>query len=211
MCSTCFPRLGLCRPKRLRFPHAGSLREERVPLLRRYYQRATDFLPPVPQRLIAPRLAPPQTPLFLFALRRTGAPPKPGVGDPVSPAGTSLRKRWDLPSSWGAPIVQFAHVPHRRLRRTADFRPLRCRDMAPWSSNGKGSCRRVFRRLNSMAFGLAIYASQCGLPRPYAKLASGRWSQRLPDGLSTRKVPLKGFRSASYISSSLPKLLGAIE
>jgi hypothetical protein len=34
--------------------------------------------------------------------------------------------------------------------------------------------------------------------------------QALPDGLSTRKVPLKGFGFASYISSSFPKLLAAI-
>lgn len=27
-----------------------------------------------------------------------------------------------------------------------------------------------------MAFGLAVYASQCGLPTPHARLASGRWS-----------------------------------
>ena len=31
-------------------------------------------------------------------------------------------------------------------------------------------------KLNSMAFGLAVYASQCGLPTPHARLASGRWS-----------------------------------
>jgi len=30
--------------------------------------------------------------------------------------------------------------------------------------------------------------------------------QALPDGLSTHKIPLRGFRSASYISSSSPKL-----
>ena len=30
--------------------------------------------------------------------------------------------------------------------------------------------------------------------------------QALPDGLSTRKVPMKGFRVASYISSPFPKL-----
>ena len=28
---------------------------------------------------------------------------------------------------------------------------------------------------------------------------------------STRKVPMKGFKSASYISSSFPKLLGAMD
>ena len=32
--------------------------------------------------------------------------------------------------------------------------------------------------------------------------------QALPDGLSTRRVPMKGFKVASYISSPFPKLLG---
>ena len=50
------------------------------------------------------RLAVPQRSLVLFALRWTSAPPKPGVGDPVTPAGISLRRRQDLPSSWGTPI-----------------------------------------------------------------------------------------------------------
>ena len=34
--------------------------------------------------------------------------------------------------------------------------------------------------------------------------------QALPDGLSTRRIPMKGFRFVSYISSPFPKLLGAI-
>jgi hypothetical protein len=64
-----------------------------------------------PAALRCLRLAVPQRPLVLFAPRRTSAPPKPGVGDPVSPAGTSLRKRQDLPSSWRTPIVRL-HMFH---------------------------------------------------------------------------------------------------
>ena len=64
-----------------------------------------------PAALRCLRLAVPQCPLVLFALRRTSVPPKPGVGDPVSPAGTSLRKRQDLPSSWRTPIVRL-HMFH---------------------------------------------------------------------------------------------------
>jgi len=56
-----------------------------------------------------------------------------------------------------------------------------------------------------MAFGLAVYASQCGLPRPTQDSLPVA-GQALPDGLSTRKVPMKGFKFASYISSSFPKL-----
>jgi hypothetical protein len=60
-----------------------------------------------------------------------------------------------------------------------------------------------------MAFGLAVYASQCRLPDPTQDSLPAA-GQALPDGLFTRKVPMKGFRFASYISSSFPKLLVAI-
>ena len=75
-----------------------------------------------PAALRCLRLAVPQRPLVLFAPRRTSAPPKPGVGDPVSPAGTLLRKRQDLPSSWRTPIVRL-HMFHTDAGRTADTRP----------------------------------------------------------------------------------------
>ena len=35
--------------------------------------------------------------------------------------------------------------------------------------------------------------------------------QALLDGLSTRRVPLKGFKVVDYISFPFPKLLGAID
>jgi hypothetical protein len=110
------------------------------------------------------RLAVPQRPLVLFALRRTSAPPKPGVGDPVSPPGTSLRKRQDLPSSWGTPIVRL-HMFHTDAGRTADTRPLRCCGMALGHRTAKAPARGL-SKLHSMAFGLAVYASRCELPRP---------------------------------------------
>ena len=56
-----------------------------------------------------------------------------------------------------------------------------------------------------MCRGNDVCASQCGLPRPTQDSLPAA-GQALPDGLSTRKVPMKGFRAASYISSSLPKL-----
>ena len=49
-------------------------------------------------------MAVPQCSLVLFAPRRTSAPSRPGVGDPVAPAGIALRKRQDLPSSWRTPM-----------------------------------------------------------------------------------------------------------
>src|SRR3954464_13238357 len=52
-----------------------------------------------------------------------------------------------------------------------------------------------------MAFGLAVYASPCGLPRFDARLASSRWSDATGRA-STRRVPTKGFRGV--IATSLP-------
>ena len=83
------------------------------------------------------------------------------------------RRRQDLPSSWGTPIV--------RLRmffdadRTACTRPVRSSNMAPAGRTTKAPAKGL-STLNSMAFGLAVYASQHGLPRHHARLASGRWS-----------------------------------
>ena len=56
-----------------------------------------------------------------------------------------------------------------------------------------------------MAFGLAVYASPGSLPHHDARLAASCWSGLL-DGLSTRKVPMKGFKVVDYISFSFPKL-----
>src|SRR5580704_19199091 len=57
-----------------------------------------------PAALRCLRLAVPPRSLVLFAPQRTSAPLKPGVGSPVSPAGISLRRRQDLPSSWRTPM-----------------------------------------------------------------------------------------------------------
>src|SRR5205085_128322 len=76
--------------------------------------------------------------------------------------------------------------------------------------------------LNSMAFGLAVYASQCGSPTPYARLASGRWSgatgrafhpqdsaERFPSCFLTSHPPFPSFLSQShppkeYVTSAQP-------
>jgi len=118
-------------------------------------------------------LAIPPRSLVLFAPRRTSAPPKPGVVIPVSPAGISLRKRQDLASSWGTPSVRSPCSVD--AGRTAGTRPLRCSSVAPGDRTAKAPAKGL-STLNSMAFGLAVYAPQCGLPTPHARLASGRWS-----------------------------------
>ena len=59
--------------------------------------------------------------------------------------------------------------------RTARTRPSRCGSVAPGRSTAKAPAKGL-SRLNSMAFGLAVYASPDGLATHDARLASGRWS-----------------------------------
>src|SRR4051812_4539969 len=51
------------------------------------------------------RLAVPQRSLVLFAPRQTSALQGPGVGHPVL-RPIPLRRRQELPSSWGTPIIR---------------------------------------------------------------------------------------------------------
>ena len=87
--------------------------------------------------------------------------------------GFSLRRRQDLASSWGISIVHSRMFSRRR--QDGCTRPLRCSRVAPGMRKAKAPTKGL-STLNSMAFGLAVYASQCGLPTPHARLASGRWS-----------------------------------
>jgi hypothetical protein len=59
--------------------------------------------------------------------------------------------------------------------RTACTRPLWCSGVALGFCNAKAPTKGL-STLNSMAFGLAVDASQCGLLQPHARLASGCWS-----------------------------------
>jgi hypothetical protein len=56
-----------------------------------------------------------------------------------------------------------------------------------------------------MASEFAVYASQCRLPDPTQDSLPGA-GQALLDGLSTRRVPMKGFKLTSCSLSSFPKL-----
>ncbi len=116
----------VCRPT-LRFPPQGP--PERVPLLQRYYQSVTTSCRPS-RRTSLPSFGGTSVALVVFAPRRTSAPPRPGVGHPVSPAGISPRKRQDLPSSWGTTIVRLRMFPSD-AGRTACTRPLQCSSVAP--------------------------------------------------------------------------------
>ncbi len=175
--------------------------------LPQYYQDATTSCRPS-RRTSFPSLGGTSVTLVAFAPRRTSAPSRPGVVNPVSPAGILPRKRQELPSSWGTPIVRL-HMFQSDSGRIACTRPLRCSSVALGTTKAKAPTKGL-SKLNSMAFGLAVYASQDGLPRHHARLASGRWS-----GATGRAFHPQGsyerFQSCFLTSHSpFPSLLGAI-
>jgi len=209
MCSACFPRSS--RRPTLRFPPQGPPR--RVPLLHRYYQSATTSCRPS-RRASLPSLG--GTSVCTRCVRsladechRQGLE----LVSPVSPAGISLRRRQDLASSWGISIVHSRMFSRRR--QDGCTRPLRCSRVAPGMRKAEAPTKGL-STLNSMAFGLAVYASQCGLPTPHARLTSGRWSgatgrafnpqdsaERFPSCFLTSHPPFPSFLSQSHPPRSL--------
>ena len=112
-----------------------------VPRLHRYYEgAATSYRPS--RRASLPWLGGTSAPLVAFAPQRTSAPPRPGVGHPVAPAGILPRKREGSPKFLGNPHCPFAHV----LRRRQNCLPQTNTEQqhGPRWANNKGSCERSF-------------------------------------------------------------------
>ena len=141
--------------------------------LRRYYQ---DTMTPCrhPTSLRFPRLAVPRL-HSLFSL----------LGGRVRRQSLELVTRYlrpgirrganrVLPSSWGTTIVRL-HMFQSDAGRTACTRPY---SAAAWPLviERQRLPRLGLSTLNSMASGLAVYASQCGLLQHHARLASSCWS-----------------------------------
>ena len=80
-------------------------------------------------------------------------------------------KRQDLLRSWGTPIVL---LPCSPTPVGPTHQAMRCVGAAPAVSTTKAPAF-VLSRLNHTASALAVYASQAGLPRHHARLASGCW------------------------------------
>ncbi len=122
----------------------------------------------------------------------------PGISSRVSP-----RKRQDLPSSWGTRLS--VCTCSGDAGRTARTRPVHSAAAWPPVYEQRRLPRKVFRRSIAWLSDSLCTLRSAGYPRPtqHSLPAAG---QALPDGLSTRMVPLKGFRVGNYISSSFPKL-----
>ena len=80
-----------------------------VPRLHQYYEGATTSSCPS-RRTSFPSFGSTSVALVAFAPRRTSAPSRPGVGNPVSPPGSLPRKRARSPKFLGNLDCPFAHV-----------------------------------------------------------------------------------------------------
>jgi hypothetical protein len=107
----------------------------------------------------------------------------------------------------GDPNYPFAHVQST----PAGLRPPDHCGVAAWPlvSEQQRLPRKVFRRSIAWFADSLPTLRSAGYPRP-TQDSLPAVGQALPDGISTRRVPLKGFRAVSYISSPFPKLLAAI-
>ena len=152
MGSACFPRLILPIDASLSSTGSSKVSSPASTVLSKRY----DFLQSVPPHFVS----------FVwrylgctrkFAPRRPSAPSRPGVVHPVAPAGMLPRRRQDLPSSWGTSIIRL-HMFQTDAGRTAHTRPY---SAAAWPLliARQRLPRLGLSTLNSMAFGLAVYAS----------------------------------------------------
>ena len=157
--------------RRSRFPPlvpAGSRSPASAVLSRRY-----DFPSSVPPRFVA------------FAWRYLGRTRLSSLlGGRVRRRGRELVTRYLQPGiseeTTGSPkFLGNLHCPFAHVLadagRTAHTRPLRCSSAAPGPPGAKAPTKGLSTP-NSMAFGLAVYASQGGSSRRHARLASGCWS-----------------------------------
>ena len=119
------------------------LQRGEVRQLHRYYQDAMTSGCPS-RRTSFPSLGDTPVSLVLFAPWWTSGPPRPGVDNPVSPAGTLPRKQQDLPSSWGTSFIRLpCSIPTPAGLIAPDHK---VQQRGPWSSKGRGSRNGVFRR-----------------------------------------------------------------
>src|SRR5262245_41741641 len=95
-----------------------------------------------PAALRCLRLAVPWRPLVLFAPRRTSAPPRPGVGHPVAPAGIRAEEATGSPKFLGNLDCPFALFSRRRQDRGHQTATVPQR--GPWYVNSRGSHERSF-------------------------------------------------------------------
>jgi hypothetical protein len=169
MCSTCFPRSSLPADASLSSTGSSGASSPASRVLPKRY----DFLPPIPPRFVA------------FAWRylgctrslRSRADECAAQAWSWSPGGSCrdlAEETSGSPKFLGNPHRPFAHVPLRR-RQDRWHQTIQCSGVALGHRKAKAPVKGL-STLDSMAIGLAVYASPGSLPHHDARLASGRWS-----------------------------------
>src|SRR6516162_5038074 len=202
MCSACFPRSSLPTDASPSFTgSSGASSPASTKLSKRY-----DFLPPIPPHFVA------------FAWRYLRVHSFFSL-----PGGRVRRRSLELVTRYlqpgfrrgndrisqvpGEPQVSVRHVqstpagPQAPDRYGAAARPL--------VSEEQGLPRKVFRRSIAWLSDSLFTLRSAGYPRP-TQDSLPAVGQTLLDGLSTRRVPMRGFRVLSTSHPPLPSLPGAI-
>ena len=170
MCSTCCPRSILVADASLSSTGSSRASSPASTVLSKRY----DILPPS-RRTSFPSLGDTSVALVDFVLCQTSALSEPGVDNPVSPAGNCRgAKSRTLPSSWG---TSMSVCTCSNPTPAGLLAPDHCGATAwPLVIERQRLPRLGLSTLNSIAFRLAVYASQCGLLQHHARLASSCWS-----------------------------------
>ena len=158
--------------------------------LHQYYQ---DAMTPCchPAALRSLRLAVPRVALVSFAPRRTSAPPRPGVRNPVAPVRKFAEERTGFSQVPGEPPLSVCNVLATPAGLLAPDHTVQQR--GPWSSKGKGSHERSFDALVALlsdslsTLRSADYSNPTQDSLPVA-------GQALLDGLFTRMVSDERFQ-----------------
>ena len=190
MCSACFPRLSLPTDASLSSTGSSEASSPASTVLSRHY----DFLPPIPPHFVSFAW------WYLGCTRcvRSSADEYHRRGleliNPVTPTGILPRRRQDLSSSWKTQMsVCTCSSTPAGLRApdhlgAAAWPPRRQRRRLPQGSFFRSSIAWLSDSLSTLRSAGYPDPTQDSLP------AVG---QTLLDGLSTRRVPMKGFRVAS--------------
>ena len=204
MCSTCFPRSSLPADASLSSTGSSEASSPASTVLSKRY----DFLPPIPPRFVA------------FAWRYLGFTRcfrsstdecaaeawswSPGI------SGRDFSEETTGPPKFlGNPNCPFAHVP---IRRRQDCLHQTVHSAAAWPlvEQRQRLPRKVFRRSIAWLSDSLSTLRRTGYPATTQDSLPAA-GQALPDGISTRKVPMKGFRFASLHFIPLSQaLLGAM-
>ena len=138
-----------------------------------------------------PRLAVPRVALVSFAPRRTSAPPRPGVRNPVAPVRKFAEERTGFSQVPGEPPLSVCNVPATPAGLLAPDHTVQQR--GPWSSKGKGSHERSFDALVALLSDSlsTLRSADYSHPTQDSLPVAG---QALLDGLLTRMVSDERFQ-----------------